>query len=178
MELMLGGLGIGGGGGLSTILGVAQAGLQLVGGMQQAAQAEAIGEWNARNAEERAKEERIQGAIEAARLRRQDRSRSAQQFAAFSSTGGASGTAYDVMDASAVNAELDALTLEYNGDRRGAALEAQAATTRYESQALASQYRTGAFGGALGTVATLDPLNFDSGSQSYWTQVRQMGVRR
>lgn len=174
MQLMLGAAGLAGASSgvistlqtVGTVLSAASTGAQLIGGLRQADQSERIAQWNAANLHERAREEELSGAVDAARLRRRNRAENARQFAAFSATGGATGTAYDVLDASAVNRELDALTLQFNGQQRGRSLDAQAGAALYQGQAQATAARAGAYGGAFGSVMSLDPLNFDGGDDN------------
>lgn len=161
MAMLLGAVGgaAGGLGSLGTILGVVQMGLEFVGGMQQASQAKKIANFNAAQMEENARQERMMGSVQASRERRRNRAVLASQTASFADAGALSGTAYGALDQSAVNQEMDALTLEYQGYLRGLNLENQAQVTRYEGQQRANSIRAGAIGGALGGIMSFDPLN-------------------
>lgn len=132
----------------------------LVGGLNSASAAEATAQRNAAQLEENARSERVMGSVQAARQRRRARQMLARQEAGFAESGALSGTAFGALDQSAFNAELDALTLQYEGDLRGQGYQAQADMQRHEGSQRGRALRAGAYGSALGGVMSFDPLNF------------------
>lgn len=125
-----------------TIMTVASSAMQAIGAIQQGqaaeAQAQAQANANRRNAlikEMQAGIERQQANIREEQQRRQARGLLGRQRAAVAQAGiGFGGSALDVMEDSANKAELDALTIRYEGDLRSRGLLADAESERYEAE--------------------------------------------
>jgi hypothetical protein len=125
-----------------TIMTVASSAMSAIGAIQQgeAAQAQAQAEANAarRNAlikEMQAGVERQQANIREEQQRRQARGLLGRQRAAVAQAGiGFGGSALDVMEDSANKAELDSLTIRYEGDLRSRGLLADAESDRYAAE--------------------------------------------
>ena len=125
-----------------TIMTVASTAMSAIGAIQQgeAAQAQAQAEANAarRNAlikEMQAGVERQQANIREEQQRRKARGLLGKQKAATAQAGiGFAGSALDVMEDSANKAELDALTIRYEGDLRSRGLLADAESDRYSAE--------------------------------------------
>lgn len=133
----------------STIASVAGAVLPVVGAIQQA------GEAREQQAEfqRQATEERLFASIEAERGRREARQKQSAERAAFIEGGAFSGTAAGVLDQNAVAQELDALTVEFQGEQRARGAEFQA------EQAGRAASPLNVFGAAVRGFTDFDPLN-------------------
>jgi hypothetical protein len=119
---------------------VASVATQAIGQIQQAQVAKKAADYNAALAEQNAAVQRQQaGAREEAQRREAGQVLGAQRAAFAQSGGGMGGSAADVMQQSATNAELDALTLRYEGELRARGLEAEAAGERFAGKAALSQ---------------------------------------
>lgn len=132
----------------------------------QAASYDAQRQANERNAAvlaQNAQIERQQSNEREEAQRREARMILGQQRASLAQAGtGFGGTAADVMSQSAANAELDALTLRYEGDMRARGLLAQADEERYQgsiagvnastARSSASNARSQGYVGAIGSI--------------------------
>jgi len=98
-------------------------------------------------------EERLMASIGAARERRAARQRMSAQQTAFIESGAVGGTAVGVLEQNAVAQELDALTIEFQGEQRarGALFEAR--------QAKRKASPLNVFGAAIEGFNQMDPLN-------------------
>lgn len=125
-----------------TIMLVAGSAMQAVGAIQQgeAAQAEAdaraqANQYNAKVREMQAGIERQQANTREEQQRRKARQILGQQRGAIAQSGVAmTGSALDIAEESAARAELDALTIRYEGDLAARGLLADAESERYESK--------------------------------------------
>lgn len=107
-------------------------GLQAAGALMQGQAARNSAEYNATMMDQAATVERQQTSAREDAQRRQARMVLGQQRAALAQSGGGmGGSAADIMQQSAMNAELDALTLRYEGELRARGLNAQAEGERY-----------------------------------------------
>ena len=126
-----------------TIMLVASSAMQAVGAIQQgkAAEAQAQAQANANRYNAQVKEmqagvERQQANVREDQQRRRARQVLAQQQAAVAQSGtGFMGSNLDVIDQSSYMAELDALTMRYEGEMRAKGLLAEADQERYYAQA-------------------------------------------
>lgn len=118
--------------GTSIVAGTA---IQAIGAIQQGKSAQSAANANAANLEQTAAIERAQANQREEAKRRETRQVLGLQRAAFAQSGGGlGGSAADVMQQSAVNAELDALTLRYEGDLRARGMEAEASQERFSGK--------------------------------------------
>lgn len=125
-----------------------------VGGIQQAQAAKGAAGYNAALLEQNAVAERQQAAAREEAKRRETSMILGKQAAAFAQSGGGlGGSAADVMRQSSINAELDALTLRYEGDLRARGMEANAAQERYAGGSAATAGYLGAAGSILSGAA-------------------------
>lgn len=125
-------------------------------GYQQGKADAAIGKYNARLAEEQAVVERQQaGAAEEAQ-RRAARKLLGRQAAAIaeSGTGGFSGSNLDIARQSAVEAELDALNIRYEGELKARGAKAEAEQFRAQAKNAKKQGRLALAAGLLQTAET------------------------
>lgn len=128
--------------------------MSAIGSMQQGQAAKAAAGYNAAMMEQNATVERQQAGAREDAQRRQARQVLGAQRAAFAQSGGGmGGSAADVMGQSAMNAELDALTLRYEGDLRARGMESQAASERYSGRSSAMAGYMGAAGSILSGAA-------------------------
>lgn len=134
---------------VATIATVASAVLPAVGALQQAGEAKQ----QEAEFERQATEERLFSSIEAERSRRQARQVQSAQRAAFIEGGAFSGTAQGVLDQNAVSQELDALTVEFQGEQRAKGAQFQA------QQAGRAASPLNVFGAAIQGFNQVDPLN-------------------
>jgi len=134
---------------VATVATVASAVLPAVGALQ------AAGEAKQQEAEfsRQATEEKLFSSIEAERSRRQARQVQSAQRAAFIEGGAFSGTAQGVLDQNAVAQELDALTVEFQGEQRAKGAQFQA------EQAGRAASPLNVFGAAIQGFNQVDPLN-------------------
>lgn len=121
-----------------------QMGGDLMSGMNQAAGYETsanASELNARTAELQGDQARAAAASDELRERRQNAQRLGEQRAAFGESGfdPSSGSAIDVQQQSARNAEMNALQLRYEGMLRGNAYDSQAGIFRYQAKGYRTQ---------------------------------------
>lgn len=111
---------------------IAATAVKAIGAIQQGSAAKAAGDYNASMLEQSAAVERQQTAAREDAKRRETRMVLGSQRAAFAQSGGGlGGSAADVMQQSAINAELDALTLRYEGDLRARGMQADATSERF-----------------------------------------------
>jgi hypothetical protein len=134
---------------LMSLLSVASTAMSAIGAIQQGNNAKAAADYNAGIMEQNATIERQQATAREETQRRQARQILGEQRAGFSQAGiGLGGSASDIMDESATNAELDALTLRYEGDLRARGLMAQAESERFQGR----NARTAGYMGAAGSI--------------------------
>lgn len=130
---------------------IAATAVQAVGAIQQGNAAKGAADYNASVLEQNAAIERQQaGAREEAKRREARQVLGAQRAAFAQSGGGMGGSAADVMRQSGMNAELDALTLRYEGDLRARGLQAEAASERFAGKQAQTQGYFQAAGSILG----------------------------
>lgn len=104
--------------------------------------------------ERQATEERVAANINAEKSRRDARQRQSASRTAMAEGGVLSGTSFGVLDQNAVAQELDALTIEFQGEQRGQSAEFQAAQARKSASPL------NVFSAAVEGFSSMDPLNF------------------
>lgn len=128
---------------------IAGTAVKAIGAIQQGAAAESAANYNAAMMERDAVSERQLASEREAAKRRETTAILASQRAAFAQSGGGmGGSAADVMRQSGINAELDALTLRYEGDMRARGLESGAVSERYAGK----QAKTQSYFNAAGTI--------------------------
>lgn len=111
-------------------------GLQALGQIQQAQAARAAAEYNARVAEMNAVLAEQQAAAEEDRQRRLSYKQLSAMRAGYGAAGvSIEGSPLDVLEESAANAELDALTIRHAGQVRATAYRQEAALERYRGKA-------------------------------------------
>jgi len=103
-----------------------------------------------------ATEQRLFASIEAERTRKAGRQRQSAQRAAFIEGGAFSGTAAGVLEQNAVAQELDALTVEFQGEQQARGSEFQAAQAGRAASPL------NVFGAAVEGFTQFDPLNVNN----------------
>lgn len=103
--------------------------------------------------ERQATEERVAANINAEKTRRQARQAQSASRTAMAEGGVLSGTSFAVLDQNAVAQELDALTIEFQGEQRGQSAEFQAAQARKSASPL------NVFSSAVEGFSSMDPLN-------------------
>jgi len=103
--------------------------------------------------ERQATEERVAANINAEKTRRVARQQQSASRAAMAEGGVLSGTSFAVLDQNAVAQELDALTIEFQGEQRGESAESQAAQARKSASPL------NVFSAAVEGFSSMDPLN-------------------
>ena len=103
--------------------------------------------------ERQATEERVAANINAEKTRRDARQRQSASRTAMAEGGVLSGTSFGVLDQNAVAQELDALTIEFQGEQRGQSAEFQAAQARKAASPL------NVFSAAVEGFSSFDPLN-------------------
>lgn len=134
---------------ISTVASVASPVLGVVGALQAAGEAKA----QKAEFERQATEERLFASIEAEKVRRDARQRASAERAAFIEGGAFSGTAQGVLEQNAVAQELDALTVEFQGEQRARGAEFQA------QQAGRAASPLNVFSAAVEGFNQFDPLN-------------------
>ena len=137
---------------VSTVAEVAGAVLPVVGAVQGIQEAKA----QEAEFEREATESRLMAGIEAERVRREARQRQSAERAAFIEGGAYSGTAQGVLQQNAVSQELDALTVEFQGEQRARGAEFAA------DQAGRSASPLNVFGAAVSGFSDFDPLNINN----------------
>lgn len=151
---------------IAAVVSIAAAGLSAYGMYEQGQAQKRVAEYNAKLQENSAIAARQEAEASARQIRdRADRIRGAQIVGASKSGLMLSGSVNDVMYDSAINSELDALTVIYKGERSAQTLRAQGAITRYEGET-AGQL------GTIGAGATL--LSGATQSLGYWSQSTSM----
>ena len=133
---------------------IASAAMQAVGSIAQGNAANAAAQANATALSNQAEAElRASGAREE-QQRRQNRQFLGAQRAALAQAGiGVDGSAYDIARQSAINAELDALNIRYEGQLRSKNLRDQATITRFEGKQAKTAGYLGAGAAILGGVS-------------------------
>lgn len=130
-------------------VGLASTAMQALGQIQQGQAANAAAKYNASILEQNARVERQQAMQREEQQRRQAGQILGQQRAAYAQAGGGmGGSALDVATQSGRDAELDALTLRYEGELRARGLETSAAMERFAGQ----QARTHGYMSSAGTI--------------------------
>ena len=145
---------------IATVASIASAGIGAAGAISGARNEKALIEANAAQMEQTAKDRRVAASVEAEKLRRKQRVLLASDRGKMAQAGALSGTSLDLLDQNRVAAELDALTVQYNGDQGASDLERQAILDRSEAGGVGrSGYLTAA--GRIGSgLASIDPLNY------------------
>lgn len=136
---------------------VAMAGIasSAMGNLQAGDAAKQAGDYNAGVLTQNAGIERQQADAREEAKRREAAMVLGSQRAAFGQSGGGmGGSAADVSEQSAINAELDALTIRYEGDLRARGMEAQAANERWAGGNAQRASRSQALGSILSGVAS------------------------
>jgi hypothetical protein len=111
---------------------IAGTAISALGSIQQGKSAQSAANANADNLEQNAAIERSQANQREEAKRREARMILGNQRAGFAQAGGGmGGSAADVMRQSSINAELDALTLRYEGDLRARGMQAEAQQERF-----------------------------------------------
>jgi hypothetical protein len=100
-----------------------------------------------------AREERVTAGIQAARMRRAARAKQSADRTSMAEGGALSGTGLGVLDQNAVAQELDALTVQYQGEQSGRAADFRAKQAKAGSGAL------NIFSAAIRGFNDMDPLN-------------------
>lgn len=137
---------------ISTVASVAGAVLPVVGAIQQnRAAREQEAEF-----ERQSREERLFASIQAEKDRRAARQRQSAERAAFIEGGAFSGTAMGVLEQNAVAQELDALTVEFQGEQQARGSEFRA------RQAGRSASPLNVFSAAIEGFNQFDPLNISN----------------
>ena len=134
-----------------TIALIAATATKAIGSIQQGNAAKKSADFNATMLEQGAAVERQQTAAREDAKRREARMVLGSQRAAFAQSGGGlEGSAADVMQQSAINAELDALTLRYEGDLRARGMQAESTSERFAGKQAQRQGYFAAAGSILG----------------------------
>lgn len=110
--------------------------------------------------EQAAKDRRVASSIEAERLRRQNRIAMSRGRAGMAEAGALSGTSLDLLDQNSVALELDALTVQYGGDREAQSLQTSGGFMRSEANRVRGTGVPAAAGSLLSGLSRIDPLNF------------------
>lgn len=130
---------------------VAATAMKAIGAIQAGNASKKAADYNATLMDQGAATERQQAAAREEAKRREASMILGKQTAALAQSGGGlGGSAADVMRQSSINAELDALTLRYEGDLRARGLEANAAQERFSGDQAKYQGRMQAIGSILG----------------------------
>lgn len=152
---------------LGTVGTIASVAASLVGAFSSSApDYSGVYEYNAQVQEQNARDARVQGSLDAARERAATRRRAATATAAAAEGGSLSGTGFGVINQIEEFGEMDAQTLEYNGELRALQYETGADLTRLEgaqrqkaSRDTAFGTRLSAVGGAVGQIGRLSFSN-------------------
>lgn len=139
----------------ATAASVVGGGLQLIGGLQQAQEAERQSQFLAEQQEKQAQQERAIAGSRARETQRQKRLLQSRQLAVAAKTGGASDPSVvsAIADVEA-EAELRTLTEQAAGETAAASLIAQAGETRRQGRERARSLRFGAFSSLLEGAVT------------------------
>jgi hypothetical protein len=131
----------------STIATIAAPVLSIAGAMQK------IGEGRQQEAEfkRQATEERVTSSIRAARMRRDARLAQSRNRTAMAESGALSVSGEGVLKQNAVAAELDALTVQYQGEQQARSSEARGRASRVSPLTV--------FSAAINSFNQMDPLN-------------------
>ena len=143
------GIGAGAAGTLSTIATVAGPVMGIMGALAGAGEARA----QANEFERQGTEERLVANINAEKTRRAARQEQSKSRAAMAESGALSGTAQGVLDQNAVAQELDALTVEFQGEQRGKAADFSATEARKRGSFL------NVISAGVEGFSSMDPLN-------------------
>lgn len=98
-----------------------------------------------------ARDERVMSSIKAARVRRDARVKQSRDRVSMLESGAASGTALDVLKQNAAMDELDALTVQYQGEQQARGLDARAKASKRSPLTI--------FSTAIDSFSQVDPLN-------------------
>lgn len=147
---------------ISTVAGIGSTAIGTYGAIKGASDQAAVMKANAAQMEATARDRRIASSIEAERLRRKQRVMLSRDRAGMAQAGALSGTSLDLLDANTVAAELDALTVAYNGASSARGLEGQARLDRAEAGAVKGSGYVSGLGKLAGglSLANFDPLNY------------------
>lgn len=134
---------------------VAGAAVSAVGAIKQGQAAEAAANYNAAVAENNGKMAIDQASLQEDQQRRQSRAQLGQMRAQYAASGiQLEGTPMDVLEMSARDAELDALTIRYGGQMRALGYKNDAALSRFEGSTAASNANWKAGGTMLQGIAS------------------------
>jgi len=141
---------------IGAVTSAASIGLGIATPLIQARNSAAVQQGIAAQYEQQARDREVQGAVDAARRRRQNRAVLAEQEARGAEATGLSGTIIDILDNNSVALELNALNVEYEASVDATSLRNDANAAR----AGASNARAGGVAGAIGAgIGSIDPLN-------------------
>lgn len=128
---------------------IAGTAMQALGAIQQGNAEKAAADYNADMLRRSADIERQQAVAREEAKRRETAGILGRQRAFFAQSGGGmGGSAADVMQESAINAELDALTLRYEGDLRARGFESEAAMEKFKGK----QAKRAGYMNAVGSI--------------------------
>lgn len=135
---------------ISAVMAVAGAGVSAYSAVAAGENARETADYNAKVAENAARDANERGAIAAAEQRARTRQMTARQNAAMSSGGldASTGTPLEIQTETAGMGELDALRIVNNAQRQAAGLNAQADLDRFKGNAA----RTAGYFGAAGSI--------------------------
>lgn len=132
-------------GAVSTVAGAV---LPIMGALQQGRERQK----QAAEFERSAAEKRVMAGVEAAKARREGRFRQSRDLVSMAEGGVLSGTSLGVLDQNAVMRELDALTVEFQGEQAGRADDFS--TSQYRKSNVLN-----VFSAAVEGFSSMDPLN-------------------
>jgi hypothetical protein len=136
-------------------------------GVVSAIQGNAAAKEQASEFSRQAREERVTAGIAAERRRRAARVQQSRDRVSLAEGGALSGTSLGLLDQNAVAQELDALTVEYQGEQAGRSADFRAQQARKSASPL------NVFSAAIKGFSQIDPLNF----AEYGGAGPNMGVR-
>lgn len=135
----------------APILMLAASAVSAIGAVAQGNAANAAAQANAQAMNQQAEAENRAAGAREEQQRRQNRQFLGGQRAALAQAGiGVDGSAYDIARQSAINAELDALNIRYDGQLRAKGLNNQAMITRFEGRQARTAGHLGAGAALLG----------------------------
>lgn len=130
-------------------------GLMAYGAIQQGKAQKKMHDYNAAQLRQNAIIEQSQGNLREEAQRRKASQVAGQQAAAIAQSGGGmGGSAADIMRESAINAELDAMTIRYESELKSKGLKNQAAGEQYAGEVARQAGYYNAIGSVLNTGAT------------------------
>lgn len=148
---------------ISAVVSVASAAATAAGSVMQGRQQNKIARANAAAKDQEARDRALQGSIAAERERRRNRAILASQEASAAESGAFSGSTLDLLDNNSVALEMDALTVEFNGQVGAGQSSRQASILRVEGSAAQSGGLLTGIGQGIGAAgqafSRFDPLN-------------------